>query len=136
MILNTFKRLADKIDIQPGGCWLWTGKLQDGYGITSFTGKPKIAHRVVYSLLVGSISEGLVLDHLYRIRSCVNPAHLEPVTQSVNTTRGDHWQRRKTVCPQGHLLIDTNRNILGRRFCIECRRAHDRKRCPRSKVKS
>lgn len=125
MILNTLKRLADKISI----------KLQDGYGITRYIGKARSIHRTVYELLVGEVSSGLVLDHLCRNRACCNPTHLEPVTQSVNTLRGNHWQRRKTECLVGHEFIESNTYIdpRGHRMCIECRRHRDRLRCPRSK---
>jgi len=135
MKLDSFKRLADKIMIEPQGCWLWTGKLQDGYGITRYTGKARNAHRTVYELLIGKVGDGLVLDHLCRSRACCNPAHLEPVTQSVNTLRGDHWQRRKSCCIAGHEFSVSNTYITNvkARVCIECRRRRDRLRCPRSK---
>jgi hypothetical protein len=70
-------------------CWLWTGYLNhQGYG-TLWDGEMVAgAHRVAYRLEVGAIPEDLVLDHLCRVRNCVNPAHLEPVTSAENTRRG------------------------------------------------
>jgi hypothetical protein len=47
-----------------------------------------MAHRFAYELLVGPIPEDLELDHLCRVRHCVNPAHLEPVTHLENILRG------------------------------------------------
>jgi hypothetical protein len=70
------------------GCWMWTGTLNKGYGMFSFGGKTRRAHRFAYEALVGPIPEGLALDHLCRNPACVNPAHLEPVTWRENVYRG------------------------------------------------
>lgn len=88
------KDLIERLDyrIQTGpGCWLWTGALTiDGYGSVYFSPEKKglMAHRVVYELLRGPIPDGLQIDHLCRNTRCVNPDHLEPVTQRVNVRRG------------------------------------------------
>lgn len=73
-------------------CWLWTGSLtHDGYGRFRLPTGHVLAHRWSYEQLVGPIPEGLVLDHVHkrgcRHRNCVNPAHLEPVTNAVNVAR-------------------------------------------------
>lgn len=80
-------------DVLRDGCWLWQGpRVHNGYGIISIQGsgvKTTIrAHRYAYEALVGPIPEGLQLDHLCRVRRCVNPAHLEPVTARENVRRG------------------------------------------------
>ena len=73
-----------------GGCWLWLrSKSPDGYGWASLGNRTYTAHRLVYRLTGHAIPEGLVLDHLCRVRHCVNPAHLEPVTNRENLARGD-----------------------------------------------
>lgn len=74
-------------------CWLWVGRTAHGrdyddYGILDFDQKPRRAHRVSYTLFVGPIPDGMVLDHLCRRKECVNPAHLEVVTMAENTYRG------------------------------------------------
>lgn len=109
-------------------CWIWTGSCQvDGYGRVQFRGKSWRAHRAIYTLLVDEIPEGLVLDHLCRNPSCVNPEHLEPVTQQENSLRG-LMGRLKTECPKGHLYSEENtyRNSRGHRYCRTCKRAKDR----------
>lgn len=110
------------------GCWLWTGAtLPGGYGSTALVGVPnrsQLAHRLVYSTLVGLIPEGLQLDHRCRVRCCCNPDHLEPVTQAENIRRGESWRTNgdKTHCPKGHAYAGDNLKIVkgGGRECREC----------------
>lgn len=109
-----------------GPCWLWTGALNKRTGYGNF-GKPqKLPHRVAYELCVGPIPEGLELDHLCRIRHCVNPTHLEPVTTQVNQLRSTSVSARnavKTHCDNGHLFDEKNTLISrGRRTCRACNR--------------
>jgi hypothetical protein len=70
------------------GCWLWLGSLRSGYGRFSLNGKTCEAHRVSYEHLVGPIPQGMMIDHLCRTRCCINPDHLEPVTNAENIRRG------------------------------------------------
>jgi hypothetical protein len=71
------------------GCWFWRARIiATGYGSFSLDGRKVMAHRFAYELLVGPIPEDLELDHLCRVRHCVNPAHLEPVTHRENILRG------------------------------------------------
>lgn len=110
------------------GCWLWTNRLNAcGYGTVSAQRKHMLAHRAMYELLVGPIPEGLELDHLCRVRHCVNPAHLEPVDHLTNVRRGQ-GNGRKTHCPRGHLYSPENTRIdrRGCRLCKECQRIHGR----------
>ncbi len=113
------------------GCWLWTDYLGKGYG--RFGSPPAghtsvLAHRVFYEILVGPIPEGMTLDHKCRVRCCVNPGHMEPVTMKVNVARGigpTAINGRKTECPRGHELSGNNLivNNRGSRECRECTRA-------------
>jgi len=71
------------------GCWLWMGgRDKNGYGYYCSGGSVRCAHRVAYEQLVGTIPEGLHIDHLCRNPSCVNPEHMEPVTLLENLQRG------------------------------------------------
>ena len=111
-------------------CWLWQGVTSNGYGRfpVKRDGKPRylLAHRVAYEELVGPIPEGLQLDHLCRVHSCVNPDHLEAVTGSENCLRGLLGRLRvwKTHCPHGHPYDEVNTYVgpSGRRDCRACNR--------------
>ena len=104
-------------------CWHWTGSIaKDGYG--QAVGQQ--AHRAVYKQLVGEIPAKMTLDHLCRNKSCVNPEHLEIVTQRENILRGDTQagkNARKTHCVNGHEFNEQNTNITPRgwRICRKCR---------------
>lgn len=83
------------------GCWIWDGnKDRLGYTGKRFDGKQTGAHRWVYTQLVGPIPDGMSLDHLCRNPSCVNPAHLEPVTHTENIRRGAHTQITMEIANQ------------------------------------
>lgn len=112
-------------------CWLWVGNInsQTGYGRLGMDGKNHVAHRVAYELAKGPIPEGLVIDHLCRVRHCVNPDHLEPVTIRENTLRGigiPAVKARADRCHRGH-LYDAENTIIqrGNRLCRTCRDARD-----------
>lgn len=124
-------RIESKIIPEPNsGCWIWTGMLNDaGYGLIAMRigGKKRQrrAHRIYYELVKGKISEKLTLDHLCRVRCCVNPDHLEPVTPVENVMRGESFyatQARKTHCPKGHPYAGANLRITphGGRLCRIC----------------
>jgi len=112
-------------------CWLWAGyKERNGYGRLFFQGVRVSAHRFAYELTRGKIPKGLTIDHLCRVRHCVNPHHMEAVPNGVNVLRGvglTAQNARKTHCPQGH-LYSSARNGQGRRDCHVCRREQYRRR--------
>jgi hypothetical protein len=119
------------------GCWLWFRcTLANGYGQLGSSGRRYYAHRLSYELLVGTIPDGLTIDHLCRTRCCVNPSHMEVVTIKVNTNRGfspPALNSRKTHCINGHEFNESNTAHwkgwdLGKRRCRECHRERGRKR--------
>jgi len=120
-------RFWAKIDVTDAR-WTWTGRLgDDGYAQLDKPGKHNgqvSGHRFAYTLLVGPIPEGLVIDHLCRNHACVNPDHLEPVTQRENMLRGvSPWaaKARRTKCKRGgHLLAGANLRVAVGRECREC----------------
>lgn len=76
--------------VDNNGCWIWKGRLdQKGYGHMNIGRKTIGAHRYLYELHIGKIPEGMQLDHLCRVRNCVNPNHLEIVTNKENSWRGN-----------------------------------------------
>ena len=75
--------------IEGKDCWFWNGNLSGGYGRPNILGKQYYAHRLSYEEFIGPVPEGMQLDHLCRNRSCINPEHLEPVTQIENIRRGE-----------------------------------------------
>lgn len=113
-----------RIEIGVGCCWWWTGKInkRQGYGIANNA----MAHRSFYKVIVNAdLSDDLVLDHLCRNTLCVNPDHLEPVTQRENLMRGATVSARAakaTHCPQGHPYDEENTITKknGDRGCKAC----------------
>lgn len=123
------ERMERQVCFEPmSGCWLWEGRENLlGYGISSWG----LAHRVMYALHGGELDPSLVIDHVCRVTQCVNPSHLEQVTQKENVRRGDiaAFNRRRaagiTHCPQGHEYSpeNTRLNKSGARNCRACQRA-------------
>jgi hypothetical protein len=115
-------------------CWPWLGKINDGgYGIIwggADNPRELRAHRVMYEIHRGPIPDGLDLDHLCRVRHCVNPAHLEPVTRRENLRRSPIIDWDRTHCKRGHEFTEANTYITrsGYRNCRECHRLGERAR--------
>lgn len=128
------ERFWDRIEFVPfSGCWIWMGSATNGgrYGKLDVAGKPVLAHRYSYELLVGKIPPALEIDHKCRVRFCVNPHHLEAVTHHVNVLRGRAGEpyATRTECPHGHLYDEANTRIYdGRRHCRACARQVARER--------
>lgn len=86
----------------------------------------------MYELYKGAIPEGLQIDHLCRVRRCINPDHLEAVTRHENILRGESViakLARKTHCSKGHPFDaqNTYQRLTGGRDCKACINARHRK---------
>jgi len=137
-------RFWEKVMPEPNsGCWIWLDSLiQRGYGQLRVNGKGLRAHRIAHELLKGPIPSKLTIDHLCRNHWCVNPDHLEAVTQKENILRGTNQiaiNAKQTHCSKGHefSFLNTYISKKGHRFCRECNRINckrqylkKKQRCP------
>jgi ferredoxin-like protein FixX len=110
------------------GCWLWTGAVNHkGYGLFE-TDSTSVPHRFAYMMLIGEIPPKLQTDHRCRVRCCVNPAHLELVTNQENVRRA---KALITHCPAGHPYDEQNTFVYAKngsvnRSCRKCRVVYKR----------
>lgn len=117
-----------------GPCWIWTAGLSDkGYGKFGDDRQQAVgAHLWAYKEFVGPVPDGFHLDHLCRVRRCVNfERHLEPVPARVNTMRGEAPNivlAKLGLCSQGHPLTRRQTGArAGRSECRTCQNAARRK---------
>jgi hypothetical protein len=125
-------KIISRCEVRPNGCWEWLGlsRTGNGYGFVCFAGTNRIVHRISYALFTGSIpGPGLVLDHICRCRTCINPNHLRAVTTRENVTQNSisvvAINAAKTHCKHGHELTPENlyqqrSGERTRRVCREC----------------
>lgn len=107
------------------GCWNWIGGCGNkGYGVFNHRRSAYQAHRFAYTMFIGPVDPLMTVDHLCRNRACVNPDHLEVVTNLVNIRRGNAGINgySKTHCKRGHEFNDENTkiNVAGMRQCVPC----------------
>ena len=120
--------LLQSIPVTESGCWIWMGNDKTaGYGRFYLNKKKELVHRVSYEVFKGHIPDGLTIDHLCRVRCCINPDHLQAVTFKENILRGTApaaINARKKTCQNGHLLDEANTYCIpsGGRSCRACDR--------------
>lgn len=129
--LSVEERLFSRVE-KTETCWLWVGcKGSNGYAVSAHAGRWRgCVHRWFYEHYKGEIPEGLVIDHLCRVRHCVNPDHLEAVTFKENVMRGvgvSVKMAEKTHCDYGHPLEGENLKLYKgvERRCRICLRRRD-----------
>jgi hypothetical protein len=143
-IIDAFERDLDRIlertDLDPTtGCWVWRGGCDaKGYPVMSIRNTRVRLHRAMYWWFTAPIRNRLVIDHLCRNHTCINPQHLEAVPQAVNVRRGNagrYWAD-KTHCPAGHPYAGDNLYIgkNGNRKCKTCNRERTRRYRARAKA--
>ena len=127
------KAFWDKVN-KTESCWIWTasvfrGPIQPGYGKYNIKRKTHSAHKFLWEAIHGKVPIKMHLDHLCRVRNCVNPAHLEIVTHKENILRGlspSAFHAKKTHCINGHAFTDENTyRYKNRRQCKACRKITD-----------
>ena len=136
-VFSDHERFFKFIKISQGGdCWDWIGaKNSDGYGMFLFSNglvrarRQFRAHRVSYSIFKGELSKDLVIDHICRNKSCVNPDHLREVTNKVNIIENSSsiaaLHKAKNFCSNGHEYTIENtfyRSNASHRNCKQCNR--------------
>ena len=131
--MRAIERLMRHVEqVTESGCWIWIGSIdRNGYASVWFNRHSRKAHRVMRELLLGPIPPGLTLDHLCRVRCCVNPYHTEAVTNQINILRGvgiTAQNAMKTHCKRGHEFNEDTiiYKKLGR-SCRICQRGYQRK---------
>lgn len=126
--MSVMDRFFSKVAIGPGACWIWKAHTDaKGYGRFKVAGKSWLAYRWLYTQLIEEPAEGITLDHLCAVKACVNPAHLQPVTNKVNVLRGTGptaVNASKTHCPRGHGYdrVAKRKDGSSFRYCSSCRR--------------
>lgn len=119
------KKLMEQVTVDPDGCWIWTGATNSAdYGIMRVKNKLTLVHRLSHEFFKGEILNGLTIDHLCRVRKCINPSHLEAVTNKENILRGigiTAQESKQTHCKRGHKFTPKNTAVRrGKRCCRKC----------------
>jgi hypothetical protein len=132
------QRLLDRVEVDDNGCWRWQGPLNPGgYGQITAWGTRWLIHRLAYVVMVGPFDLSLQIDHVCRVRNCISPFDLEPVTQAENLRRQG---KAVYVCPDGHPYTPENTyrapGSPSQRRCRTCTYLRNQKAPRRSRAKA
>ena len=144
---QSLERLLARTEVN-GNCLLWVGAINKitKYGYTSLYGKVISVHRAAWVLHHRQeIPNGLVIHHICNNKICINPEHLECISQKENLSRPDGMtmititkQNQKTHCPKGHSYTETLEMKRGtlhiHRICRVCRNSQARERHTKKKL--
>jgi hypothetical protein len=137
---DPLERFWAKVEPEPNsGCWLWVGGCnREGYGLINLGRRGlgvMLAHRFSFERFRGPLPiwPAGALDHRCRVRCCVNPEHLQVVTQAENWRRGDSpnaLAKRTGACKRGHVATPANIQVRpnGYRYCRVCERINLQRR--------
>lgn len=123
-------------------CWNWKkAKDKSGYGQTGLKGKSYKAHRVFYSVFKGDIEKGMVIDHICKNTSCVNPDHLRSVTSAENVLNNSNSiqaiNKLKKACKNGHPYTkESTSTTNGGRYCKICEKIRKKNKWQITKAKN
>lgn len=135
-------RFWDKVN-KTDNCWLWTGKIDDGYGRFSYNKKLYLVHRLIVAIMKEPVFPDMVIDHICKVRNCCNPDHLRQVTKSENSSNRKS-NLEPDLCINGHPLFDdgSQTHISSRRtrhngeeLSITCKLCNSVKRLANAQVK-
>lgn len=97
--------ISEQVEVDPdSGCWIWPHTLsQKGYGKVGFQGKMWYVHRLMFSVFVGPLVDGLQVDHINCIsKACCNPGHLRQISGAGNSQNRQKLQANNT---SGHIGV-------------------------------
>lgn len=122
-------------------CVEWPGDTSgDGYPVTRYNGHKTLAHRAIWTEIMGAIPDEHILDRVCRNKVCVNPRHCQPVSQAEHAKSHPGHNANKTHCPQGHPYSPENTKRYTTkdggpaRVCLTCRREQNKKIDARRKL--
>lgn len=133
---NTIDTFFEKT-VKTPTCWIWKGSINAyGYGVFSLNKKMNMAHRFSWELVNGKIPKELQIDHVCKVRNCVNSKHMELVTLIENVMRGESLaakNARKTHCKNCH-PFNAVKSFDNARFCTICENTRRREKYARDKM--
>lgn len=124
--MSLIERFLAKVEITEE-CWLWLGAERTkgrGYGGFRVDGKTVRAHRMAYEIFVGPLEPEQHLHHTCENRRCVNPEHLEIVTNAAHVAS---HRAGITHCKEGHPLVIRDTWNTPQKFCPICMREASRR---------